>query len=166
MKTAVLVAMVFILLPFAARSEDALRKAPSFRLPDTTGALIAIEDFKGKVLLLNFWATWCQSCREELSELDRIYRKFSDRGFVVIGISLDGSSERVAVLMKKRPVGFPVVIDSSGDAAEAYRVSGIPAGFLISRDGVIIQRYRGTGKELISRYETDIAELLKGHKAF
>jgi peroxiredoxin len=161
LKTTVLVALLCILLPFAAEAEYAERKAPSFRLPDTTGAAIAIEDFKGKVLLLNFWATWCRSCREELTELDRLYHKFQGRGFVVIGISVDGSSERVAAFMKKRPVGFPVVIDTQGDVADAYRFSGIPAAFLISRDGVIMHSYRGSGKELISKYETDIEALLK-----
>jgi cytochrome c biogenesis protein CcmG/thiol:disulfide interchange protein DsbE len=115
------------------------------------------------VILLNFWATWCLSCREDLPEFDRLYSKYRDGGIVVIGISVDASADRVATFMKKRPVGFPVVIDTQGSVAEAYRFSGLPAGFLIGRDGVIVRTYRGSGKDLISRYEADIAELLK-HK--
>ena len=63
--------------------------------------------------------------------------------------------------MKKQQIGFPVVIDKQGDVAESFRFSGIPAGFLIDRNGFIMRRYRGSGRELISRYETDIADLLK-----
>jgi len=135
--------------------------APSFRLNDLSGQPVSLENMRGKVVLLNFWATWCLSCREELPEFDRLYHKYRDSGFVMIGISVDASADRLAAFMKKRPVGFPVIIDAQGSVAEAYRFSGLPAGFLIGRDGVIVRTYRGSGKDLISMYETDIAELLK-----
>jgi peroxiredoxin len=161
MQAAVLVTLLCMLLPFAEAAENTAQKAPPFQLPDAKGAVLALEDFSGKVLLLNFWATWCVSCREELTELDRLYRKYRDAGFVVIAISVDTSAERVASFLKKRPVGFPVLIDSQGDVADAYRFSGLPAVFLIGRDGVIVRRYRGSGKKLISQYERDIEDLLK-----
>jgi peroxiredoxin len=137
------------------------RQAPVFSLRDVTGGTVTLEQFKGKVVFLDFWAPWCIPCRDELPELDRLYQKYRDSGFVVIGISVDTSADRVTTFMKKRPVGFPVVIDTQGAVAEAYRISGLPAGFLIDRDGVIMRTYRGSGKELISRSETDIADLLK-----
>ena len=137
------------------------KQAPGFSLRDVTGGTITLEQFKGKVVFLDFWASWCVSCRDELSELDRLYQKYRDSGFVVIGISVDASADRVAAFMKKRPVGYPVVIDTQGAVAEAYHISGLPAGFLINRDGVIMRTCRGSGKEFISRSETDIADLLK-----
>jgi len=161
MQVAVLATLLCILPPFVAAAENTAQKAPPFRLPDAKGSVLALEDFSGQVLLLNFWATWCVSCREGLTELDHLYRKYRDAGLVVIAISVDTSAERVATFLKKRPVGFPVLVDSRGDAADAYRFSGLPAGFLISRDGVIVRRYRGSGKELISLYERDIEDLLK-----
>jgi peroxiredoxin len=161
MKIVVLAALLCILLPFAVRADDAAYKAPAFRLPDMTGTMIALEDFTGKILLLNFWATWCASCREEFPELERLYQKYRDKGFIVIAISVDNSSDRVAAFMKKRQIGFPVVIDKQGDVAKKFGFSGIPAGFLIDRNGFIKRQYRGSGRELISRYETDIADLLK-----
>jgi len=106
-------------------------------------------------------ATWCTSCREELSDLDQLHRKYRDAGFVVIAISVDTTAERVAAFLKKRPVGFPVVTDTQGAVAEAYRLSGLPAAFLIGRDGIIERRYRGSGKELISLYEKDIKDVMK-----
>jgi peroxiredoxin len=160
-KAAALAALLYILLPFTAAAENAAHKAPPFRLPDAKGAVLALEDFSGQVLLINFWATWCVSCREELIELDHLYRKYRDAGLVVIAISVDTSAARVAAFLKKRPIDLPVVTDTEGAVAEAYRLSGLPAAFLIGRDGVIERRYRGSGKELISLYEKDIEDLLK-----
>jgi len=161
LKAIALSTLLFIMLPFAADADQAGKKAPPFRLIDTAGAVVTLGDFAGKVLLLNFWATWCTPCRDELPAFDRLYHKYRDQGFVVIGISVDASAARVAAFMKKRPVGFPVVTDTTGEAADAYRFSGLPAGFLIGRNGVIVRTYRGSGKELMSMVETDIAELLK-----
>jgi peroxiredoxin len=161
LKTIVLSVSLLMVTSFSADADQAGDKASSFRLSTTTGSSVALDDFAGKVILLNFWATWCVSCREELIELDRLYRQYRDRGFTVIGISVDASSERVAAFLKKQPVGFPVVTDTNGAVAAAYRFSGLPAGFLIGRDGVIVRTYRGSGKELISLYEKDIEDLLK-----
>jgi peroxiredoxin len=160
-KAAIFAVLICILLPFASEAENAERKAPSFRLRDTRGVEVALENFSGKVVLLNFWATWCVSCREELIELDHLYRKYRDAGLVVIAISVDTSAERVAAFLNKRPVDLPVVTDTEGAVADAYRFSGLPAAFLIGRDGVIERRYRGSGKELIALYEKDIEALLK-----
>ena len=154
-------ASLFVLKPVVAVAGPTGSKAPAFRLVDSSGAEVALEDFAGKVLLLNFWATWCVSCREELPELDRLHRNYRDQGFAVIGINVDASAERAIAFLKKRPVGFPVLMDTRGDVAETFRFSGLPASFLIGRDGFIVHTYRGSGTEVLSRYETDIAELLK-----
>jgi peroxiredoxin len=161
MKIAFLMACLLILAPDDAIAALAGERAPAFRLADAKGAIVSLDNLIGKVVLLNFWATWCLSCREELPEFDRLYQKYRDSGFVVIGISVDVSADRVAAFMKKHPVGYPIVIDMQGSAAEAYRFSGLPAGFLIGRDGVIVRTFRGSDRELISRYETYIEDLLK-----
>jgi peroxiredoxin len=161
MKIAFLMACLLILAPDDANAALTGERAPAFQLADANGAIVSLDNLIGKVILLNFWATWCLSCREELPKFERLYQKYRDGGFVVIGISVDASADRVAAFLKKHLVGFPVVIDTQGSVAEAYRFSGLPAGFLIGRDGVIVRTFRGSGKELISRYETDIADLLK-----
>jgi peroxiredoxin len=159
-KVVSLAALLVLALPLAAGADDAARMAPAFRLRDTHGSDVALADFTGKVILLDFWATWCTSCREGLAELDQLHRQYRDNGFTVIAISVDTSAERVAAFLNKRPVGFPVVTDTQGTVAEAYCFSGLPAAFLINRDGVIVRRYRGSGMELISRYEKDIEDVL------
>ena len=136
-------------------------QAPGFNLRDLKGNVITLEQYTGKVVLLVFWAPWCVPCRDELPELDRLYKKFGDKGFIVAGIAEDASTEMVTNFLIKVPISFPMVIDRSHDAAEAYRLSNLPSGYLIARDGVVERRYRGSGRDMISWYEKDIEDLLK-----
>lgn len=136
------------------------RQAPGFSLRDLTGGSVTLEQFKGKVLFLAFWAPWCVPCRDELPELERLYTKYRDKGFVVIGISVESSASGVSSFLKKVPVTFPVIIDGTGQIAEAYRITGLPASFLIDRGGVVHTRYWGFEKKSLSKYEADIADLL------
>jgi peroxiredoxin len=161
MIAAVMWSLIYLIMPFSVHAEGTGSKAPSFRLNDTYGTAVAMEDFAGKVVLLNFWATWCASCREELPEFDRLYAKYRHDGFMVIGISVDSSDDRVATFLRKTPVAFPIVVDRNGDIASAYRFSGLPAGYLIGRDGNIKKQFMGFSNDLLPQYEKDIIELLK-----
>jgi peroxiredoxin len=136
-------------------------RAPDFRLSDLTGRTIALEQFRGKVVFLDFWAPWCIPCRDELPELDRFYMKFQDEGFIVVGIAVDASPEGVTKFLQKVPVSFPVLLDVKGGAAESYRLVNMPTGYLIGRDGIIRHIYKGYGKDRLLHYETNISDLLK-----
>jgi len=150
-------ALLFAAVAYAAQEGT---QAPGFNLRDLKDNAVTLDQYTGKVVLLVFWAPWCIPCRDELPELDRLYNKFGDKGFIVVGIAEDASIEMVVHFLNKVPVSFPMVIDRSHDAAEAYRLSNLPSGYLITRDGIIEHRYRGSGKALISRYEKDIEDLL------
>jgi peroxiredoxin len=136
-------------------------QAPGFNLRDLKGNAVTLGQYTGKVVLLAFWAPWCVPCRDELPELDQLYKKYGTKGFSVVGIAEDASTEMVTNFLKKVPVSFPMVIDQSHDAAEAYRLSNLPSGYLIARDGVIRFRHAGSGKEITQTYEKEITELLK-----
>jgi peroxiredoxin len=86
--------------------------------------------------------------------------KFNEEGFTIIGISVDSSQAKVAAFLKKVPVTFPILIDQKGDVAEAYRFSGLPAGFLIDKNGIIRKQYKGFAIDLLPLYEKDISDLL------
>jgi peroxiredoxin len=152
--------LVFFCASFAYAGQEGTQ-APGFSLMDMTGGAITLEQFKGKVVFLDFWAPWCIPCRDELPELDSFYRKFQHEGFIVIGIAVDASTEGVAKFLQKVPVSFPVLVDSKGTVAEAYRLVNMPTGYLIGRDGIIRHSYKGFGKELLPRYEKELSELLK-----
>jgi peroxiredoxin len=152
--------LVVFLVPWEAYAGQVGSPAPSFSEKDHRGRLVTLDDFKGKVVFVNFWAPWCVPCRDELPELDRLYKKHQLEGFVVIGISVEASRSGVYSFLKKVPVTFPILIDATGHIAGLYRISGLPAGFLVDRTGVVHKRYWGFEQRSLSIYETDIAELL------
>jgi peroxiredoxin len=146
--------------PSIAQASQEGTPAPVFSLRDQTGGTITLEQFKGKVVLLDFWTPWCIPCREELPELDRLYKKFQHEGFIVVGIAVDASTEGVAKFLQKVPVSFPVLMDIKSTVAESYRLVNMPTGYLIGRNGVIRHTYKGFEKDLLPQYEKNITQLL------
>ena len=138
-------------------------KAPSFELPDLNGRTISLEQFIGKVVFLDFWAPWCIPCKEELPELDTLYKKYDKEGFVVIAMSIDTVDRDVLTFLKKVPLNVRVLIDKKNEVSDAYRVSSLPTGFIISRDGIIMYQHRGFDKGFLPVYEKEITELLGKH---
>jgi peroxiredoxin len=161
MKTIVVVSFFMLFLApasiFAGKPGDV---APAISLADVHGTIVTLESLRGKVVLLNFWAPWCRPCREELPDLDVLNKKYSSRGFTVLSVCMEPSVSRVSEFLQKRPVSFPVLVDKDSEASEAYFISGLPATFLIGKDGVIRYKHMGSGKELLKIYEQEITDLL------
>lgn len=111
---------------------------------------------QGKVVLVNFWATWCPPCRKEIPFLDKLQEKYRDKGFVVVGVSMDEGGEKlVAKFMEKQKVNYPVILGDTDLARGFGGVIGVPASFLVDRQGELIRRYDGfaTEKELQEEIE-------------
>ncbi|MBX5493230.1 MAG: TlpA family protein disulfide reductase [Chloroflexi bacterium] len=122
----------------AARSSDRLaRPAPPFVLPTPDGGTLALEDLRGHVVLLNFWATWCEPCRAEMADLDRLAREWGPQGVRVVGINVGENPEQVRRFAAELGLQFPLVIDSEGTVYPAYGVMGLPTSFLVDADGLI-----------------------------
>ncbi|MHB8635437.1 MAG: TlpA disulfide reductase family protein [Fimbriimonadaceae bacterium] len=108
-----------------------------FTLQDITGKTWTRSALKGKVVLVNFWATWCPPCRKEMPDLERLYKEFGDRGFVVLAIS-DEVSTTVAPFIAKQGYTFPILLDPGRKVNTAYHVQGIPNSFLYNRQGKLV----------------------------
>jgi peroxiredoxin len=135
---------------------------PEFELAGVgeTSTPIRSADFKGKVVLVNFWATWCPPCRQEIPSLVRLQAENSDRGFTVLGISMDkGDPGKVAAFIKTLGVTYPMALGTA-EVARAFGAQGaIPFSFLVDVDGAIVKRYPGyTTYEKMAK---DISELLE-----
>ena len=120
------------------------KEAPNFKLKDPSGKAVELRQFRGKPVLLNFWATWCAPCKEEMPELEQLYRQYKDSGLVVLGVSIDDSSSAKgvpALLKEGNPsVGsytFPVALDEKQDVTRQYHLLGVPSSFFIDKDGVV-----------------------------
>lgn len=118
-------------------------KAPDFTLKDMNGKIVSLSAFKGKVVLLNFFATWCPPCRAEMPAFNKLYRALKQRGLEVIAISSDRSINDIKDFLEKNKVDFPVLFDADHAANKQYRVFSLPTTFLINKNGLIVEKFYG-----------------------
>jgi len=119
------------------QAEDALRQDVNFTLSDLTGRTWTLKDLHGKVVLVNFWATWCPPCRKEMPDLETLYERFAARGFVVLAIS-DEDASKVKPYIKGRDITYPVLLDPERKVAELFQVDGVPKSFVYDRQGKLV----------------------------
>ncbi len=141
-KAAALAALLF-LLPGAALAAKAM---PSFSLTSAANAAkkVSSEEFKGKVVLVSFFATWCPPCREEIPDFITLQNDLSGKGFSVLGIAVDeGGSEIVKKLVEQMKINYPVVMTEDSVMAGFGGISGVPTSFLVNRNGNVVKHYPG-----------------------
>ena len=114
-----------------------------FSLESLEGVRTKLSDLRGKVVFLNFWATWCGPCRAEVSEIDSLYSALRDESFTVLAVDIREDRDKVSSFMEKLKVDFPVYIDKTGEVAMQYGVSGIPTTFIVDTQGKIVGRALG-----------------------
>ncbi len=127
---------VFACAGQAARAETS-PTAPAWALKDTNGQTVQLTDFRGKVVLLNFWATWCPPCRQEIPGFVELQEKYGTQGFVVVGVAMDEDPQAVVPMARKLGINYPLVYGNALVAASYGGVSTIPSTFLIGKDGKI-----------------------------
>ena len=129
--------------PFAVEKLEG-RKAPDFTLKDINGNPVSLSSFKGKTVLLNFWATWCPPCRAEMSSMDKLSQMLKNKGLVILSVSTDRAVTDVKDYLKKYPVSFSVVVDYNLNVSRSlYKVFMVPTTFLIDKRGIIVEKYFG-----------------------
>jgi peroxiredoxin len=147
MKKAFLLAMVSLvllgLLGMAGRPPLVGGPAPEIVLPDLQGKEVRLSDFRRKIVLLNFWATWCKPCKEEMPAMQASYDKLRDEGFVVLAVNELEDTQKVAEHIRTHGHTFPVVMDHNNRVANQYGVVGLPASFLIDRQGIVREHIFG-----------------------
>lgn len=111
--------------------------APDFNLKSLSGSYKSKKDFNNKYILLNFWATWCAPCVEELPALNEFYKKYKNQGITVIGIAVDDEIDYIKEVTNNLDIEFPILIDDTGKIREAYNVKAFPETFLIDKEGKI-----------------------------
>jgi peroxiredoxin len=139
----------------ASRSSN----APNFITKTLDGKAIKLSDFQGKVVLMNFWAVWCGPCKKEVPDLVSLYKKYQDKGFVVLGISDLSDLGEIKSFVKEHGMEYPVIVDR-GDISEEYEVEAFPTTILIDRNGKVVQRYMGYSPVLRSKLEALVQKLI------
>lgn len=108
---------------------------PPLELPDLDGRSQSLADYRGKVVLINFWATWCEPCREEMPSINRLRASLAGQPFAVLAVNLGESEARIRRFLTQVPLDFPVLLDSDSAAAKAWRARVLPVSFLVGADG-------------------------------
>jgi cytochrome c biogenesis protein CcmG/thiol:disulfide interchange protein DsbE len=117
------------------------KAAPDFTLPTIDGQQVSLREYRGKVVFLNFWATWCIPCREEMPALERLHQTYhQSQDLVVISIDYKESAEQVKAFFQQHGLSFPALLDQSGSVSREYLVTGMPTTYLIGRDGMLLAR--------------------------
>jgi peroxiredoxin len=137
------------------------KAAPDFALPTVDGKQVSLREYRGKVVFLNFWATWCIPCREEMAGLEQLHQKYQAQDLVVISIDLKETAEQVKTFFQKHNLSFPALLDQNGSVFRDYLVAGMPTTYLIGRDGMLIARGVGGRDWLRAEALELIKELIK-----
>lgn len=135
--------------------------APAFALPSRSGDTVALGQLKGKVVMLNFWASWCGPCRQEMPLLEQMHKRYSSLGFTLVGVNVDANSKDAEEWLSKTPVSFPVLFDRESKVSKMYDVSAMPSTVFIDRQGNVRYLHRGYKAGDEGEYLNQIRALLK-----
>lgn len=150
--------LVALALPAAAAKAPGT--APSLTLRTRSGA-VALDSLRGKVVIVDFWASWCGPCHQSFPWLESLRVRYAAQGLQVIAVDVDKNSDDADEFLAKHKVGFGIAYDPAGKAAEAFGVEGMPSTFLIGRDGRVLVRHVGFGARKTAPFETALQEALK-----
>jgi peroxiredoxin len=153
-----LILAVFVLGLAACGEPAGSRQAPDLVLQDIAGKTVSLASYRGKPVLINFWATWCDTCRVEMPDLQSLHQRLDGKGPVILGVSMDENLSAVPPFVKEHKITFPILY-SDRKASAAYAVRGLPAAYLIDPEGRIARRWIGAVDA--RAVENDILALLK-----
>ncbi len=154
-------ALGLMLAATPALAQKMAGEAPDFTLKSLSGENVKLSELRGEVVMINFWASWCGPCRQEMPILDALYGQYKDLGFTILGVNVEEDPEGARRLLKMIPVTFPVLLDSDNRVSEQYKVVAMPSTYLIDRDGNMRYFHAGYQPGYEELYDAQIRELLR-----
>ncbi len=157
----VLSSAVMLMAPRAFSATAPSSAAPDFTLRSVDGPNVRLQEQRGQVVLVNFWATWCGPCRQEMPQLNKLYDKYRAAGFNLLGINIDDDGRRAGDVVRKLGLRFPVLLDSDKAVSRLYDLSTMPTTLLIDRNGSVRHVHNGYLAGYEDQYDKEIRGLLK-----
>jgi peroxiredoxin len=137
---------------------------PDFTLPGAEGNKLSLKDFRGKIVFLNFWATWCVPCREEMPAMEKLYQEFKDKNFVVLAVNVKDRKQEALNFIKELRITYPIAIDPEGQVGLLYGAWGLPTTYLIGPKGEGLARAWGPAEWYGPAARTLIKDLVDGKR--
>ena len=145
----------------AALALEAGSPAPDFTLKSRSGENVKLSELRGEVVMVNFWASWCAPCRQEMPLLEELYDRYADLGFTLLGVNVEEDSSAALDLLKEIPVTFPILLDTENRVSKLYNVVAMPSTVILDRDGKVRYVHKGYLPGYEDEYRKQIKELIR-----
>jgi peroxiredoxin len=158
-----IIALVFSAFAASSLASSGMegQKAPDFALKSSTGENLRLSEFRGDVVMINFWATWCGPCRQEMPLLDELYNRYQRVGFNLLGVNIDDDSRRAMQMAEELGIDFPVLFDATKEVSRLYEVEAMPVTVLVDREGTVRYVHHGYKPGYEDMYLDQIRSLLR-----
>ena len=137
------------------------QKAPDFALKSSSGDNLRLSEYRGEVVMINFWATWCGPCRQEMPLLDELFSRYERVGFTLLGVNIDDDPKRAMAMIDELGVTFPVLFDSTKDVSKLFEVNAMPVTVILDREGNVRHVHHGYKPGYEEKYLTEVRALLR-----
>ena len=145
----------------SSQADTRSKEAPDFVLKSHTGQNVRLSELRGEVVMINFWASWCGPCRQEMPKLDELHAKYKDMGFTILGVNVEQDSSKAKEMIIKSPVGFPILYDTLSEVTEKYGVDSMPMTVLLDSDGNVRYTHKGYKPGYEDHYQAEMKTLFK-----
>jgi len=158
-----IIALVFSVFAASSLASSGMegQPAPDFALKSSTGENLRLSEYRGDVVMINFWATWCGPCRQEMPLLDELYARYERVGFNLLGVNIDDDSRRAMQMIEELGVSFPVLFDARKEVSELYNVEAMPVTVIVDREGKVRYIHHGYKPGYEDKYLDQVRSLLR-----
>ncbi len=156
-----LVTLVALATLAPVHADTAKGLAPDFSLKSSSGKNLKLSEYRGDVVMINFWASWCGPCRQEMPLLEDLYKEYEPLGFTILGVNVEEDSSKAENLLKQIPVSFPVLFDNTSKVSKLYDVVAMPSTVLVDRDGNVRYLHHGYKPGYIDTYQQQVRSLIR-----
>ena len=156
-----LVGLVICAMPMLSTAAEIGKTAPDFTLKSMAGPNLKLSEMTGNVVLINFWASWCGPCREEMPLLNALHKKYEPLGFTVLGVNVEEDVNAAKGFLKNFPVDFPVLLDNTNQVSKLYQVIAMPTSVVVDRDGNMRYLHQGYKSGDEAKYQQMVKKLVR-----
>ncbi len=153
--------LTFVFVATASNASSISGKAPDFTLKSRSGQNIRLSDLRGQVVMLNFWASWCGPCRQEMPILEQLHKRYGKLGFTVVGVNVEQDTSKAVAYLRDIKVSFPILYDNTSKVSKLYSVNAMPTTVMIDRNGNMRFKHEGYKPGYEKDYKKQIKQLVR-----